>query len=283
MELRIAGAQLTDSAVELLIDYGTKEGPDQAFDYEAVTIFKAFDPKYLSEYDDFRLLEADTYTFIENWPLMAPGRELAISSDTQYKANLFLSNFSEQRYRGNPDYSSAEYAHFAMEWMEVNKYKELMYKDNYSWLSQEQISKILDRYFGTVLCEEDFYRAGDNNVYGGIIKKDKDGKAYYCEPLADGEMYLNNAFSVVSSIEDLGSGNKKDKSGDGYFRMNYTIYSLEEEDYDADGIGKKQYSLTQKEAAKLAGKGELYEAGTGSAIVYETSSGEYKLMYYLLH
>ncbi len=280
--LRIAGIQLTDSAVEMLLDYGYKEGPGQVFDYEAVTIFKAFDPRYLNNYEGFTLLETGVEDMVRNWPFQCSGKDIKLSSDLQYKANIFLSNFSEQHYRGNPDYSPAEYAHFVMEWMEVNKPRELTLSGDYTWLSHEQINKTLGRYFGSNLTEGDFYGAGVNNLYGGIIKEGKDGKSYYCEPLADGEMYKNNGFSVVSSIEDLGSENTKDPTKNRYLRMNFTVYAMDADAYDKTGIGKKQYSLTGKEAEKLASKKELYERESGFAIVYEPTPGEYWLMHYFI-
>ncbi|MCR5733020.1 MAG: hypothetical protein K6G22_00305 [Lachnospiraceae bacterium] len=280
--VRVAGIQLGESAIELLLDYGDKTGPEQIVDYEAVTLFKAFDPKYLKNYDDFRMLDSGVADFVRNWPIEFTGKGIKLTSDLQYKANIFLSNFSEQRYRGNSDYNPAEYAHFAMEWLRINKAKEIINFDNYSWINQAQINTILERYFGANLCESDFYAADKDNVYGGIIRKGADGKDFYCEPLAGGEMYKNNAFSVVFQMEDLGSDNK-DKTKDRYLRMYFTVYSLDTDEYDKTGIGKKHYSMSDDEAVMLVQKNKLYEEESGFAIVNEVKPGEYKLMYYYIY
>ncbi|MCR4656973.1 MAG: hypothetical protein K5770_12190 [Lachnospiraceae bacterium] len=196
---------------------------------------------------------------------------------------IFLSNFSEQHYSGNSDYNSAEYAHFALEWMELNKYKEIDTSNGDCRIDQAQINKVLERYFGTILDESDFYNADVNNVHNGTIERGKDGKSNYCEPAAEGELYRNNAFSVVWQMEDLGSGNKNDPAKDRYLRMYFTVYSLPDEVYEETGIGKKQYSLNEKDAEKEASKSELFEEGAGFAIVNEVSPGEYRLMYYYLY
>ncbi|WP_044915676.1 hypothetical protein [Butyrivibrio sp. WCE2006] len=68
----------------------------------------------------------------------------------------------------------------------------------YTWPYElaDKIVEVVDRYFGVFFDEGDFYDMGIDNPYLGTVEN-VDGTPWYSEPDADGEMYRNNAFTVV--------------------------------------------------------------------------------------
>ena len=271
--VRVASIDMTN----LLIDYGHKEGPQQTHDYESAYLYMYFSPDYIGEYDDFTYSGyPDTMSLIYNWPLELSGEEVSITPDLQYEANIYLSNFSEQSYSKLADYP-VSWAHFALEWAEVNDFSKVnMSNDSYR-IDQSTMNGILGRFFGSNLEEGELSLLEEDNPFMGHVEYD-DGKIWYCEPLADGEMYRNNKFSVVSKIEKAESNYNGNFT---YLIMDFDVYSLDTDDYDEHGIGKEQYSLSADEAASLAEKDRLYKVEDGMAIVEETEDG-YWLLYYKL-
>ena len=259
----------------LLLDFGYKNGPETVRDYEAEYLHRNFDPGYAADRDDYSCHGGyDFLLMMNHWPLELRGEPGDLTADLQNRLNIFLSNFSEQDYKQGGAWE-ASMAHFALQWERVNKGLKAVTKDGRSCyrLKHSDINDILQRYFGTNLEEGDLYRSGEDNVYGGYTVNE-DGDYYYCEPAADGEMYANNAFSVVTSVEELG----RDKP-DEYLRVEYKVYRLAPEDYDEHGIGSAQYRLSAAEAGELADKGSLFEAYEGSAII-EHFDDEYWLLDY---
>ena len=261
--VRIAGAGLDGSSVNLLLDFGKKEGGLQEVDYEAADLYMWFSPEHISEWDGFSFYDFSKTVLVNTWPYEVCGTEIEITPELQYRLNLFLSNFSEQDYRGNGNYASAPWTHFALEWAKLNSPSRIELSDGRYRIDQSNINQILGIYFGSNLEESDFFSADQDNPWGGYVECDDNGKAWYYEPDADGEMYRNNAFTVVSDIQDLG-GTYKNNS---FYRVEFTVYRMNTDDYDAHGIGEKQYSLSAAEAAELAEKGELYAAYTGMAFL----------------
>jgi hypothetical protein len=166
-------------------------------------------------------------------------------------------------------------AHFALQWQRINKDLRPVTKDGESYyrLSHSDINEILERYFGTNLEEGDISLSGENNVFGGYTKYEDD-KIYYCEPAADGEMYANNAFTIVTALEELGG----DKPGE-YIRASFRVYRLDTDDHDKHGTGRELYRMSAAEAAELANKGSIVEAYEGTAIIEQAYDGYWLLDY----
>ena len=258
----------------LLLDFGHKDGPDQTHDYEAQYLHRNFDPEHVDDRDDFSCYASyDFMNLLNHWPLEIPGEPVEISDELQNKLNVYMSNFSEQNYSQDGSWE-ASMAHFALSWEKINRNLKPVTKDGktYYRLSHSDINNILGKYFGTNLEEGDLYLSGIDNVYGGYTEYEDD--SYYCEPAADGEMYANNAFTVVTSAEGLGR-NKPYQ----YLRLSFKVYRLDTEEYDEHGIGREQYMLSAKEAAELADRGKLYEAYEGTATVETDDDGYWLLSY----
>jgi hypothetical protein len=163
-----------------------------------------------------------------------------------------------------------------MEWMKANKLTELDCSHGVYAMTHSDINRIVQKYFNTNLEESDFYSLGNNNDYYGSLDK-FDGETYYCEPVADGEMYRNNRFSIVSGMQKINTDH-----GD-TFRLDFSVYGLDTDLYDEKGIGKEQYSLNAEMAASKAAENTLYHAGDGMAIVDRFSDGSYSMRYYRIY
>ncbi|MBO4899574.1 MAG: hypothetical protein J5509_04725 [Lachnospiraceae bacterium] len=271
--VRVAAADMND----LLIDFGTKDGAEQTLDYEHAYMHMYFHPDHIDEYDDYAFdAYPDIMSLVNLWPLELTGPEVELTSALQQKLNTYMSNFSEQNYM-RYDAGSAKLAHFALEWAELNKPELVEYRDEggyYECITQSDINQILGKYFGTNLEESEFYASDEDNVFNGVVEIDENNTAWYCEPAADGEMYKNNHFTVVTGVQNIG-----DDYGDACLRLEYTVYSRSTDDFDEYGITKEQYSLSASEASALADKGNLYADYTGTAIVQEVSDGYWLLNY----
>ena len=256
----------------LLLDFGQKDGPAQTYEYEAQYLYRNFNPNNKDTSDDYSCYAGNDFMLLANyWPLQIPGEPAELTADLQKKLNTYLSNFSEQDYRQEGPWE-ARMAHFALQWQRLNKGLKPVTMDGRSCyrLSHSDINGILGKYLGTNLEEGDFYYSGDDNPFGGYVAYEEDN-SYYCEPAGDGEMYAANAFTVVTSLERLGSA-------DNYLRAYFKVYRLDTDDYDKHGIGKEQYALSAAEAAKLADKGSLNEAYEGTALI--AGGEEYWLLDY---
>nr|MCR5358051.1 hypothetical protein [Lachnospiraceae bacterium] len=269
---------VTVSAVDmsiLLLNFGQKNGPEQINDYEAVSLYRNFMPDCFNECDDFSYSGGSAlYLLLNNWPLEISGEPVKLTGELQKELNTFMSNFSEQNYRQGA--YEATMAHFGLQWSKINKSLKPIQKDGktYYRINHSDLNGILSRYFLSNLEEGEFDDCDIDNDYGGYMEYVDGEGGYYCEPAADGDMYANNAFTVVSSVEGLGYENPWT-----YMRLGFKVYRLNADDYDKHGIGKEQYSLSADEAAKLAGKGKLVPAYDGTAIVIKTDDG-YALTYY---
>ncbi|MBR5421519.1 MAG: hypothetical protein IK115_10255 [Lachnospiraceae bacterium] len=271
--VRVAGAEMTT----LLLDYGTKDGPKLTRDYEAAYLHKYFTKDTVHEREDYAYSgSSGMYELINNWPLELVGETVQPDGDLQYKLNLFLSNFSEQHYGEVEIDYVAGLLHFALEWKKVNSYKDLVMRDDCYCLDHGSVNQILERYFGTQLDEKEFYGVTEDNPFCGKVVS-YDGKGWYTEPLADGEMYRNNAFTVVTDVQEIGSGREK------YVRTEFLIYARLEDDYEDYGIEKEQYSLSPDEAASLELNGKLILRTKGVAISEDAGSDGYWLLYYHIY
>ena len=133
--------------------------------------------------------------------------------------------------------------------------------------------EILDRFFGTNFEEGDYYDLTVDNPYNGTVEYDGDTDWYY-EPAADGEMFRNNAFSVVSDAQEI-----KGKYNQKFLRLPFKVYRVQAEEYELKGIDKSYYSLSADEAEKLAREGKLYYAANGLAFLEEVEDGYWLISY----
>ncbi|WP_026498212.1 hypothetical protein [Butyrivibrio sp. WCD2001] len=197
-----------------------------------------------------------------------------ISKELQHDLNIFLSNFSEQGYNC-AGYDPAEWAHFTLVWKILNDPSGLKYENDRTWIDQSSVNNILGRYFGSNLEEGDFFGAGDNNPYNGTIEISEDNIAWYTEPSVDGETYLGNAFTVVTGLQRI--------PGDYYdfLRTEFTIYAVNDMEYEDYGVSTTYYSLTAAEADKLADEGRIIPKATGVAIIDDVVSNGYGDSYWL--
>lgn len=268
--VRVAGIEMTT----LLVDYGHKEGADQYYDYETAYLHKYFAPGHVNEREDFSFSPSSGLrTFLNNWPMDFCGDEVTLTSDLQYKMNVFLSNFSEQNYT-TTWYDPVAWAHFSLEWKRINAPSELKTEDGRNYIDQSSVNQVIGKYFGSNLEEGEFFNVGNDNPYGGTITTDDDYVAWYSEPAADGEMYRNNAFSVVTDLEEIAGDRER------FYSAKFRIYSLDTEEYDAHGIGKQQYSLSAADAEKLEAAGKLHLKSEGLAIFDDAGEDGYWLSYY---
>ncbi len=232
----------------LLLDLGSKDGPSQTVDYRTAYLHMNFFPQYLIEGDyDCSSLDADM-ALVRTWPFDVPGDPVELSSGLQQKLNLYLSNFSETNYEKGE--WPLGYSHFALEWSRLNDPSRISKKNNRYRISHSDLNKILQRYLGTNLGEGDFDEIEEDNPYHGASEFDED-KIWYSEPDADGEMYKNNRFSVVTSARTVSSGRNF------FYRLEFRIYSVDTDEYDKNGINRKYYSLSSAEADKLTKSGRL--------------------------
>jgi hypothetical protein len=255
----------------MLIDLGSKDGADQTYDYRTTYLYMSFFPEYLRNGDyECSGLNVDM-GLINSWPYELSGDPVDITGDLGRKLNIYLSNFSEQGYEDKEwPYT---YAHFVLEWCRINDPSSVKYSNDRCGVDREKMFEILDRFFGTNFEEGDYYDLTVDNPYNGTVEYDGDTDWYY-EPAADGEMFRNNAFSVVSDAQEIkGQYNQK------FLRLPFKVYRVQAEEYELKGIDKNYYSLSADEAEKLAREGKLYYAAKGLAFLEEVEDGYWLISY----
>ena len=247
----------------LLLDIGSKDGPDQTTDYRTSYLHMNFFPEYLVEGDyECSGLNADS-GLMYNWPYEITGDPVDLTGDMQRKLNTYLSNFSEQGF-GDRTWPYA-YAHFVLEWCRINDPSGVKYSNERYGIDSGKMFELLDRFFGTNFEEGDFYDLGNDNPYGGTVEYEGD-KTWYYEPASDGEMFKYNAFTVVTDAQEIKGEYDK------FMRLSFKIYSLPEDEYERYGINRKYYSLSAAEAEKLAKEGKLMFEAEGLAMPEEVST-----------
>ncbi|MCR5603493.1 MAG: hypothetical protein K6G27_07315 [Lachnospiraceae bacterium] len=255
----------------LLLDLGSKDGPSQTMDYRTSYLCMNFNPEYLAEGDyDCAGLSADM-GLVRSWPFEVTGDPVKLTSDLQRKLNVFLSNFSEQNFTAGT--WPLDYAHFALEWSKINDPSLISIKNNRYRISHSDLNGILQKYMKTNLQEGDFDDIEEDNPYQGTSEYDE-GKIWYTEPAADGEMYKNNRFSVVKDVQKVTAGRSV------VYRAEFEVFSLDTDEYDKNGISKKYYALGPDEADKLMNSGKLYHTSYGLAFLRDGGEDGYSLEYY---
>ncbi|MBQ6475601.1 MAG: hypothetical protein IJJ34_05285 [Clostridia bacterium] len=167
-----------------------------------------------------------------------------LDSNTQYEANIFLSNFAEQYWysydRSAEDY--CQWAHFAILFAKINRHSDIEYKqwygEPYETLTLAQIDEITYRYLGVHFGEDEA-----NEVDGWDHLVFREGRVG--SEAADGE--LHNLFVVVDSIKDDG----------GLKVATFTVYST-------DDLNSDCYKLTPGQAMASS---SLTKEGTGTAVM----------------
>lgn len=250
----------------LLLDLGSKDGPNQTTDYRTAYLNMNFFPQYLVEgdYDCFGL--ENDMGLVRTWPFELTGDPVALEGELQRKLNIFMSNFSEQGYE--EEIWPVSYAHFALEWSRLNDPSRVKKINDRNAIDAETIIDVVDRYFGAFFDEGDFYDMGIDNPYLGTVE-DIDGTLWYSEPEADGEMYRNNAFTVVTDVEKI------DGQYDKFLRLLFKIYAVNTDEYE------KYYSLSAAEAEELASKGKLWLRDEGICYLTEVDTDRSKSGYWL--
>ena len=187
------------------------------------------------------------------------GAEVTIDANTQYEANIFLSNFVEQY--DFTDFNIYTYGgppviNFAHRFAKINDGGAISYDSLYEVITLEYVQGVLDRFFGLTISAPDYLDLPaptytfDSSFHGPYYK---DGKFYY--DAADGATYTK--FAVVYKILNF---------ADGHQEMAFRIY--DRLDFDTVGglaVSDAHYHLTLAEAEANP---NLLNVGNGYAYVY---------------
>ena len=185
--------------------------------------------------------------------------EVALSAETQYEANIFLSNFAEQYdfYEFNIyTYTGQQVVDFAHRFAKINEYGAISYDSLYEVVSLDYVNAVADRFFGLTLSASDYIDfpaptyTFDSSYHGPYYK---DGNFYY--DAADGATFTQ--FAVVYKILSF---------PDGHREMAFRRY--DRLDFDTVGglaVSDAHYHLTLAEAEADP---NLLNIGNGYAYVY---------------
>ena len=203
----------------------------------------------------------------------ASGEKIMLTAERQEYANGFVTAFARQyiNYFDAAEAGVEQYADFAHIYFVINGYKQISNKTKgdlgFEVFSLEDAQKIVSKYFGVLLKEEDCKKLpappsthGDQPA-GPFFE---DGKFWY--EAAGGEGY--NILAVVDSCKN---------NGDGTHTLQFTVYMVDSEDYSKDEGFKKYLKLTSSEAKKDK---TLKKTATGMAKVDVGESGDYIMKYY---
>ena len=189
-------------------------------------------------------------------PHAAKTGTIELTDSVQYEANIFISNFAEQRHNGAETYTLSadsdiyDLVYFAFKHIKMNSYDDLTVDGSSYVLSLEKVNTVLDRFFGITLSEEkakEFYNDdyATTEYYG-------DGNFYLIA--ADGEIFGDIA--VVKEINEL---------EDGTYEMLFDVYAPSADIYDTgEKDAKALYHLRASEAYDAE---DISWRTTGSAIV----------------
>lgn len=181
-----------------------------------------------------------------------------LTAETQYEANVFLSNFAEQCFwfycydldMGQFIDRIVDFAHI---WYKINDYSAITYGQldghTYEILSADRFCEIAERYFPFEMTEdtiETYFRPQEHSFY-------QDGRFFF--DAADGEAY--NRIAVADGITRL---------SDGSCVITFTEYDIDLNTYYSftGDIPLEYYELTPASAAE---RRDLTMTASGSAIV----------------
>ena len=180
------------------------------------------------------------------------GRE-DMDADSQYWANIFISDFAEQFISEFPrdSGSDAELSSFAHRFCKINRYSAITYENGYETVALDTVNELCMRFFGREIHPTDGTQYTNE---WGMQWKFENGKFYF--PAADGESY--NRFAVVNDYLRLPGGN---------VILSFDVYELKLEEYWDKGMDSSLYSLTADKAAAIARTGRITCVGVGAAEV----------------
>ena len=180
-------------------------------------------------------------------------KEIALSGNTQYEVNVFLSNFAEQRSNNGQAYTILkdmdldDLAYFVFRYKEINSYDDLVPDGTVYTLTLDQFNEVADRFFGISLTDDQAkaYSVDEYSYY-------RDG--VFHKALGDGEAFED--FAVVRKMFEL---------DDGTYEMQFDIYSPSLDAYESGQKDAVQlYKLSPDKARRL---GDIDYAVSGTAIV----------------
>lgn len=183
-----------------------------------------------------------------------------IDADTQYKLNLFLSNFSESFFgdweAGNSRYATFDRLMFVFSWFNLNKHDQMKFSADYdAMLSYEQVNERLERFFG-----EGISRPSEGtrytSEYGARIYFEN---GYFTTPWGEGDSHAD--FTVAKSMKD---------NGDGTYTVEFDVYTAE--DYATGGDHLTDESFYKLTPENVTGRNVTYQY-SGHAIVRPYKNG----------
>ena len=220
--------------------------------------------------------EAEIEIPAERETKVTTSRRIELSSDQQYEANIFLSNFAEQY--GFTSYVTANHdvekmVSFAHRYAKINEPGVLSYDSNmYEVFTLDEANRILERFLGDEVTYSELASfpsptySFDSNYHGPFFSN---GNIYY--DAADGA--TTTEFVIVDDAYEF---------DDGHLEMNFTKYErLDFEDYIGGlAITQDIYAMTPMQADSAS---NLQRIGSGTASVYpKTYNGHntYRLISY---
>ncbi len=175
-----------------------------------------------------------------------------MDADTQYWANIFISDFVEQFISTYPrdNGSDAELSSFARLFCKINRHDAIVYIDGYETVSLDTVNELCMRFFGRNIKPSE--GAQYENDWG-MKWKYENGKFWF--PAADGEAC--NRFAVVREYLLLNNGD---------VTLSFDVYEVPLDEYWQHGIDSALYHLTAAEAEAMAKTGRIVRVGSGTAL-----------------
>lgn len=159
------------------------------------------------------------------------GVEVPITSDMQYKLNIFLSNFSESNFNCDGSVNDAdglgERMRLVFSWFNLNKHDGLSFDANYNAvLTLAQMNDRLSRFFNETI---DAPKDGTvfTSFYGSKITYNN---GTFSTPWGEGDSHAD--FTVVKKLED---------NGDGTFTAYFDVYTAEDFNVGGDHLTDDSY------------------------------------------
>ncbi len=172
-----------------------------------------------------------------------------LDADSQYWANIFVSDFVEQFISSFPQDNGSDFelARFARNFCKINRPTEIRYENGDEVYPLETVNELCRRFFGREIDPADGLYEAD----GWGWCRFENGKVYF--PAADGEAY--NRFAVVDEYLELPSSAK----------LYFSVYELNLDEYWRSGMDSALYHMTADEARAMAETGRITLVGEGEA------------------
>lgn len=177
-----------------------------------------------------------------------------LDADSQYWANIFISDFVEQGkydFPIDPVHQDFELASFAHMFCKINRHSAISYDGNYDSFSLDTVNELCMRFFGREI-----------HPANGVLYENQWGLQWTYEngtfrfPSGDGEAY--NRFAVVDRYLELSGGD---------VMLSYTVYELDLDEYWKSGMDGALYRMTPAEAQVMVAAGRIARVGSGTAEV----------------